>query len=625
MDIKESIYHYLKKLKYRILYPLNVFENEVEDIRMSNENIRRYKIQHLRKAFFSISIKGKDDVFKYLYYLLILVLIVLLPFAALRNGISEKEVEQHHRAELLYQYYANNNPAILEYTDTQTHTQSIDFLCYCLTKWLHIESVYDVRHLVGALLVWLIIIVTGSYLMNLFSWRAAFFGSLFLVLSPHFMGQSFGNLNDICFSFFYLMAIYQIYTLIGELPIVKWKRLAFIIISIAAATSIHVGGFTLLHYMFISVIVAFIVVNPITQFFTRRYFKNLGILILIMMGISAIVYLLYALYPLHGIRSLAVLPHHGVLDMTENQPIINILWGGQILSSHDLTVGFIFKRLQFTVPLLIIAGIILHFVVIKNIVKKVHLANLVLLGFALLYPLWTLQGEVCEIYDGWAIYLMIYPFLVMFAAAGYEGLLRKVDDKYTNFVIVSAMLLLSFMPLRHTIFHYQTLGIYFNELSGGISASAGKYSIDEGENANKTAFTWLIKNADRNVDSLPLVVYTDGNHACDYYFRNHSDDFTLMHSTLQNADTLTWDYFVCFIDAADPHELKSGKWAKTKSKRRFYVENQPVALILHRNRPIIIENYSIDKSFEETDSAQVAASNFSVSQNKIKNNSLLRP
>lgn len=625
MEIKESIYHYLKKLKYRILYPLNVFENEVEDIRMSNENIRRYKIQHLRKAFFSISIKGKDDVFKYLYYLLILVLIVLLPFAALRNGISEKEVEQHHRAELLYQYYADDNPAILEYTDTQTHTQSIDFLCYCLTKWLHIESVYDVRHLAGAFLAWLIIIVTGSYLMNLFSWRAAFFGSLFLVLSPHFMGQSFGNLNDICFSFFYLMAIYQIYTLIGELPIVKWKRLAFIIISIAAATSIHVGGFILLHYMFISVIVAFIVVNPITQFFTKRYFKNLGILILIMMGISAIVYLLYALYPLHGIRSLAIRPHHGVLDMAENQPITNILWGGQMLSSHDLTVGFIFKRLQFTVPLLIIAGIILHFVVIKNIVKKVHLANLVLLGFALLYPLWTLQGEKCEIYDGWAIYMMIYPFLVMFSAAGYEGLLRKVDDKYTNFVIVSAMLLLSFMPLRHTIFHYQTLGIYFNELSGGISASAGKYAIDEGENANKTAFTWLIKNADRNVDSLPLVVYTDGNHACDYYFRNHSKEFTLAHSTLQNADTLNWDYFVCFIDAAEPSELKSGKWAKTKSKRRFYVENQPVALILHRNRPIIIENYSDDKSIEETDSTQMASPNISTSQNKIKNNSLLRP
>lgn len=614
MDLKESVLLYLKKLKYRILYPLNVFENEVEDIRMSNENIRRYKIQHLRKAFFSISIKGKDDVFKYLYYLLILVLIVLLPLAALRNGVSEKEVEQHHRAELLYQYYADGNPAILEYTDTQTHTQSIDFLCYCLTKWLHIESVYDVRHLVGAFLVWLIIIVTGSFLMNLFSWRAAFFGSIFLVLSPHFLGQSFGNLNDICFSFFYLMAIYQIYTLIGELPIVKWKRLLFIIIAIAAATSIHCGGFILIHYMFISVIVAYIMVNPITQFFTKRYFKNLGILVLIIGGISTVVYLLYLLYPLHGLSSIAVLPYHGILDMAEYQPITNILWGGEVLSSHDLGVGFIFKRLQFTVPLLIIAGIILHFVVIKNIVKKLNLANLLLLVFALLNPIWTLQGEHFEIYDGWAIYLTIYPFIVMFAAAGYEGLLRKVDDKYTNFVIVSTMLLLSVMPLRHTVFHYQTLGVYFNELSGGISASAGKYTIDEGENANKAAFTWLIKNADRDVDSLPLVVYTDGNAACDYFFRNHQKEFKLIHSTLQKSDTLNWDYFVCFVDAAAPQDLRNGKWNKLPNTYRLNVENQPVALILHKRRPIII-----DEMLEEEilgDSTQMDSVNIGISQNK---------
>ena len=152
-------------------------------------------------------------------------------------GISDKEIEQHHRAELLYQYYADGNTEILEYSNAKTQTQLVDFLCYCATKWLHIESVYDFRHVVGALFAWLIIVVMGSFLMNLFSWRAAFIGGLMLALSPHFFGQSFGNLADISFTFCYILAIHQIGILIGELPVLKWKRLVFIVLSIAAANS----------------------------------------------------------------------------------------------------------------------------------------------------------------------------------------------------------------------------------------------------------------------------------------------------------------------------------------------------------------------------------------------------
>ena len=64
-DRLSSLWH---QLKFRVRYSRNVFEDEVVDIRMSNENIKRYSIQNLRKDFFSISIKTKDDILKYLFY-----------------------------------------------------------------------------------------------------------------------------------------------------------------------------------------------------------------------------------------------------------------------------------------------------------------------------------------------------------------------------------------------------------------------------------------------------------------------------------------------------------------------------------------------------------------------------
>lgn len=585
MSIKDSIKLRLKKLKYQILYPRSVFEYEVARIRISNENIRRYRFQHFKKDFFSISIQSKDDVFKYLYYLLIIVLFFALPIIGVKNGISDKEIEQNHRAELLYQYYADGNSDILEYNNAKTQTQLVDFLCYCTTKWLHIESVYDVRHVVGALFAWLIIVVLGSFLMNLFSWRAAFFGGLMLALSPHFFGQSFGNLADISFTFFYILAVHQISILIGELPVLKWKRLVFLILSIAASNAVHIGGFVLLHYLLIGVILSFIISNPISKFFTKKYFWNFTKLLLIMIGVIAAVYALYLLCPLQNLKSLALFPSSGVLKMAQNQPITQILWNHQILSSHDLTVNFVFQRMQFTIPLLIIIGTLVHFTVIRHVVKKIHFTNLIILFLATLHPLLTLRGETYEIYDGWAIYMMIYPFVVMFAAAGYEGILRKIDDKYTNFVIVSLVFLLCLMPLRHLFFHYNTLEVYYNELSGGISSAYGKYSIDEGETANRSACLWVIDNAESQTDTSRIRVLTDGNYGCDYYFRKHGEQFIITHSTLQQADTMQWDYFISFAHAVPQDQLLDNTWENREAVHKIYVENKPIALIFQNTPP----------------------------------------
>lgn len=601
VSTKETIKLRLKKLKYQILYPRSVFEYDVAEIRISNEDIRRYRFQHLKKDFFSISIKGKDDVFKYLYYLLILVLLFALPIIGMKNGISDKEIEQHHRAELLYQYYADGNTEILQYPSAQTQTQMVDFLCYSVTKWLHIESVYDFRHVVGALFAWLVIVVMGAFLMNLFSWRAAFFGGLMLALSPHFFGQSFGNLTDISFAFFYLLSIHQIFILIGELPIVKWKRLLFIVLSIAAANSIHVGGFVLLHYMLICVTLSFILTNPITKIFTKKYFRNFGKLLLIMICVTATVYLLYLLCPLQNPKSIALFPSSGITKMAQHQPITQILWNRRMVSSHDLTAGFILQRMQFTVPLLVIIGALVHLTVVKRVLKKIRFINALILALAMLYPLWSLRTSTCEIYDGWSIYLMIYPFAIMFAAVGYEGILRKIDDRYTNFVIVSLIFLLCLMPIRHLFIHYKTLEVYFNELSGGISNAYGKYAIDEGETANQAACQWVIENAEPSHDNKPIQVFTDGNSGCDYYFQTYPNRFAVSHSTLQQNDTTQWDYFISFANSVPLKQIQNGSWENIKAVNQITVENKPIAIILHKQRPSQPTSNPASKDEQKTD------------------------
>ncbi len=574
---------WLRKLRFDLRWRKNIFEDDVADIRMSNENIRRYTFQNLRKEFFSISIKTKDDIFKYLFYLLHILLLVTLPYAAINTGISEKEIQQQERAEQLYNFYAHHDTAITADPYAQRHTQSVDFVCCCICKWLNISDIYSLRHIIGALFAWLTILLVGSFLMNMFAWRAAFFGALFMLLSPAYLGQSFGNLADIPFAFFYLLTLYQIYLLIGELPIIKWKRLIFIALSIICANTIHVGGYVLVHYLLIFSVLAFVVFNPTSKIFTRRYVQNLGVLILILSGVAATIYLIGIIHPIKGVHFTLLSPRNAIAASCIDYPSTQLLWNSKILDSNSLTANFILQRLQRTLPLFVIIGCLIHFVFLKTIVKKVRLTNAILLVFSILYPLWCIFHAKSHIYDGWSIYLMILPLIVMFAVAGYEGILRKVDDKYTNFVIISGIFVLTLMPLRHVIFNYKTMSCYFNELSGGINNAYGHYVIDEGEQANKMVFKWVKKYCANPNDTAAVRLVTNGGTGFDYHFQGQ-EHFQLSHAALTPADTTSWDYYISFVDKVLPSQLRNKKWEREPAMKQFFLEHKPIAIVIKNEK-----------------------------------------
>ena len=571
-----------RKIEYHFVYSRHVFEKEVLPIRFSDEKFKRLHINTIRKDFFSFSIKTKDDLFKYLFYILSLLLLVALPLMSLKVGISDKELQQQENAALLYQYYQNQETVNLP-NYVQTHPHFVDFFCYCISKWLNISNVFALRHLAGAGIAWLILMVVGLFLMNLFSWRAAFLGILFLFISPHFLSQSFCNLSDISFVFFYILTIYQFYIFITELPIVKWKRLIIITLLILLANSVHIGGFILLYYFFIFVLLAFVFENSITQIFTREYWHNLFKLAIICCGVWVAVFLFDFLNPLHFLHFSHIRIGNSLVYATENQSVVDLLWKGEMVSSDSLGLPFLLKRYQLTIPLVILLGCISHFLFVRQIIKTINWWNEFMLFFALIYPLWSIAGSGCSLGDGWSTYLLLYPLLIMYAVAGFEGMLRKVEDRYTNFVIVSAIYLLSFLPLRHVIFNGNCLDVYYNELSGGMRNIYGKYPLDEFEQVNRTACQWMSSylRHPENVrsDSLPMYqIVTNGNAGCDFYFRRDTEKMQLSHVTFPIGDSIAWDYSIFFVKQGDT-DISFVNDSIYDIVKKFSIDNQDVAYI----------------------------------------------
>ncbi len=585
MDLSKRLKEFYNELIFKIKYSPSLFEREILDIRMSEERIRTNVLRKFRKDFFSFTIKTKDDIFKYLFYLLILLLLVALPILSAEVGVSQAEIRDHQQAELFYNHFSADKAAVDGEAYAQSHPHFADFLCCCFCKWFGIGAIYQFRHIIGALFAWGIILLAGGFLMKLFTWRAAFFGTFLLFISPHFMAQSFGNVADVSFAFFYLLGIYEIYLFITEFPVVKWKRLILIGLSTIAAIYIACAGFVLLHYFILVAFLIFFVENPIRKIFTRPYGRNFLKLALIVSGTVAAVYLADLLNPLHFLRFSNSGLSNAVVKSTENIPVMEFLWGGKATSTTSLGTRFLLMRMQVTIPLVVIIGCLVHLVFIRTVVKEAHIIPSLLLYFSLLFPIWSLHKAGASVGDSWFYYMMLYPLVVMYAAAGYDGFLRRVDDRYTNAVIVGGIFLLSLLPLRHVLLNQPGVGIYYNELAGGVHSTFGKYPTDEGHKYNHKASKWLLtyihKNDDRYlVDTLPkLQVATLDIDATRFFFRNDARRIEVVEGSL--ADTgLHWDYYLSYLDDFPPRQLER-LWKDREDVLKTYkADGKAVTLIL---------------------------------------------
>ena len=602
-----------KELIFKIKYSRNLFERDILDIRMSEERIHTNALKKFRKDFFSFTIKTKDDLFKYLFYILILVLLVALPILSLETGVSQTEICDQQQAEQFYNHFTSSHTSVEENVFAQNHPQFVDFVCCCICKWFGIDGIYQFRHVIGAFFAWGIILLAGGFLMKLFTWRAAFFGTFMLFISPHFLAQSFGNVAGISFTFFYLLGIYEIYLFISEFPVVKWKRLALISLATIAAVYVNCAGFVLLHYFILIAFLIFFIENPFRNLFTRAYGYNFLKLVAIVASTVVAVYLADLLNPLHFLKFSNSGMSNAVVKSAENLPIREFLWGGKMTTSTSLGVRFLLMKMQVTIPLVIIIGGLVHLLFVRTVVKEAHVFPALLLYFSVFFPLWSLYRTGSSVADGWSYYLMLYPLVVILSAAGYDGFLRRVDDRYTNAVIVAGLLLLSLLPLRHVLLNQPGIGIYYNELSGGLHNTFGKYVIDEGHNYNRKACKWLISYIHTNderyrTDTLPkLQIATLDVDATRYFFRNDTGRIEVVEMPLTDTPRC-WDYYLSYIDDIPPRVLKR-RWADSEDIiKTFKTDSKPVTIVF-RTIP--------DTIAITTDT--LAIDSIALSQNKVTN------
>jgi len=585
LDFAEKLYHLTIQFLNRITYSQDLFDEDVWKLRFSKkQEHRKYTIE---KSLFSFSLKSVDDIFKYLLGISLVAMLVFMIMMSRHVGISEREIEQNAYSELMYDYFHHDVDAETFHAHPYSSTQAqyIDLLLYSIGKVLHIDDIFLLKHLVSAIFGWLLIFYLSILILRAFNWRAAFFTAFFLFISPRFTGYSVSNVVDVTFAFGFIFTITQIYYFCRELPVIRIFRLVKIVLGTLLALSTYNAGFILIHFFTIFVLLNFLLYNPLKKFYKKEYLKPLGILCLMILAFTVVIYSIHGIGTFFLTKSL-VRPNQAFSLLTINYPCAeNQLFEGNVIGPDNHPTHYFAKYLFITIPTVVLIGFLLFFIFFKTAVKSLKPYSTFIFLYTFLYCVFKVRQQYLNPDTMWAIYYCIYPLFMLIAASGYECTLESINDKYTNIVVVGLVALLSFMPIRHLLFNQPLTSVYFNEISGGIHSAYSKYALDVIDDSNKQACLWMSNyihqnEVGRHAGDDKFIVGTNGNDACPIFFEGDTN-IVLIQTPYSKSDT-TWDYYIAFCRDLPAAQLRNGTWPSDSTIYQITIETKPI-VAMHRN------------------------------------------
>lgn len=583
IDKLEILWKKIKVLMAEIfhwLYPYQIFEEEPMEFRFVN--IRRPKMRYdIKKHFLSFTIKSKDDGFKYAFFILMLALFFLMPYFSRNVGVSTREWQQNEYSEAVYRYYHTGDETFRTMPQYVTKGQTADVLLVSAAHALGFKNIFRIKHRLSALLGWLLILITGLFFAKSINWRGAFFCSLLLFCTPRFLGYTFGNFNDTLFALAFFFTLFQIWQFCCDLPLVRWIRVVGIFFGILVATTTSLSGFALCMLFFIFTMVFFMVKNPIKKFFSGQYWVSMLTLLMIVGSITLFV----------ALMNLILSPGFQMGDLRSSDKFMQLFvatsqqlpqfFDGKVISVETNPANYVLKYIFITTPFVVILGLLLCIIFFRTILKEFSLFAVFSLLSTMAYLLWAFSSKYVGLDIVCTVIFMLLPLVVMLSTLGYEAVLRKVDDRYTNAVIVALAIFLVCLPLRHIIFNRPFTLCYFNEVSGGIHNAAERYELDINSQSSTVAEQWFTEYykgvrdslnivAEQQQDSLllygdtlemlekeidtqlqalqmkPASVYTNANEAFCQMLTSNNPDLQVIRSDVHSLDDLEGDFYILF-------------------------------------------------------------------------------
>ena len=327
------------------------------------------------------------------------------------------------------------------------------------------KDVYLMRHYLNFLMSMLMIIFFYKTLRLNFSREISMIGSAFFLINPRIYPDFFYNPNDIWFSFFLVLCIYN------SLIFFKKKSLIyFLILPILISLAINVRIIGIYIYFIFLLIFLFKCVNKEKEYLKILKYLGLQIIILILS--------LYLLTPQTwdgGILSL----YHLFLGQLSYNPIDpNIMFMGKLISASETAWYYLPLWILISTPviyifLFLIGNICLFYTLVFEKHKNSHFNYYLILGYFFL-PLFAYFIFRPTIFNGWRHFYFLYPGLIYLSTIGinfiYNWILSFNNQKIIFFyytILIGYFLSIIFWSIQNHPYQYVFLNSfsqkYFNK------------------------------------------------------------------------------------------------------------------------------------------------------------------
>lgn len=511
--------------------------------------------------------QGSSSIFRLLFAILTLALLVMMPILSFDYGITADEHVQKVYGELVLEHFATDGEYTnkkgenaMNYRNLYFYGGMFDYTSAWFNKNVGGLDEYDMRHLLNSLVGFLLILFTGLLAKEVSgSWAAGFFALVLIALSPRIFGHSMNNPKDIPFAAAFIFTVLHLLRFIKQLPRPSAKSIAMVALGIALAINVRVGGILLVAFLGLFTGVAYLWRKELRANLTNL--PHLGRIALIGVGIAAVGYLGGMVFWPYGRASIFENPLLALNEMSNFSTSIQMVFNGRMMWSDELPWYYIPQWILMAAPLAVLVGAVLF---MASFIKRDKSKDLILglLLFAGIFPPVYAIFKGSSLYDGMRHFLFVYPVLIVAAAYGWDRLTTLFSASYMKWVRAVALAGLLVLPLLFMVKEYPYHTSYFNEFVGGTDKAYGKYETDYWMIAAKEMCEWFAENVPEVQEGKEVkVAFANQVEAGIHYFKRYAPNVKvrwIRYSQLNTRDD--YEYGITFSRVKDPNHLKNGTW-----------------------------------------------------------------
>jgi len=496
--------------------------------------------------------------YRLLFLVTAVVLFFLLPMLSFDYGITGDEHVQKEYGEKVMAWFDTDgeDDSALNYKNLYYYGGMFDYFAARLHSWFPSWDVYDLRHVFNSLVGFLLMLFTGLLARQVSgSWRAGFFGLLFIVLAPRIFGHAMNNPKDIPFAAAYVFTILYMLRFMEQLPRPSKKTILLLIVGIASAINVRVGGILLIAYFGLFTILSFLLKNDLrlllknTRIVSRTFLT--GLLVAVGGYFAGMLYWPYAQEaPLSN-------PFKALSEMSNFSTSIRMLFNGEHLWSDELPWFYIPHWIWITAPIFMLLGLVLFLIFYF---LKVKLNNRILLGFlafTAIFPVGYAIFKGSQLYDGMRHFLFVMPVLATLAAWGWHRLI-SLKPGMPALAASGILAILLALPAFWMVKNHPYQGLYFNELSGGLPNAYGKYETDYWMISIKNMTDWILENDPRIKAGEPVTIRTNAYQPFLHYMTQKAPNVKAGYVRYSDRYKYPTDYFIFISRFVDKGLIDNG-------------------------------------------------------------------